>query len=302
MQISAAQRHRMNRVINFARVHFADELDLDTLADVACFSKYHFTRVFSSYFRETPIELLYRLRLERSTHNLVYFPNKRITDVAFDCGFSSLQTYSRAFRQRYGISPRCFRSANQWRFDRFPRNQLVHLEFKDPAVMAPISASNEVSVRIEARPKIRVAYIRHIGPYFDVNGSISATYEALEQWALRHGVWCEDSVVIGICPVHPAVTPARSCQYDACIPIPDEVKEDDVVSVQTIPGGTYAVLYVKCLSGQMNGAWEWFTSCWLPDSGASRVLSLSYEVYPPKDGKPGRPESGVELCMPIASA
>ena len=232
---SAAQRHRLNRAINFARSHLADELDLAAMADAACFSKYHFSRVFSSHFDETPCELLTRIRLERSTHNLVYFRDKPVTDVAFDCGFSSLQSFSRAFHHRFGLSPRSFRVANRWSFDRFPKYPDVVANPLHPALSETKVMAVMAPVRIEVRPAVRLAYIRHIGPYFNIDGGIERAFRTVIDWAMRTGVWQDDSVLMGLCPDHPAVTPARHCLYDACVTVPDDLPEDNVVSIQTVP-------------------------------------------------------------------
>ena len=276
MHNSAAQRHRLNRAINYARSNFAEELDLATMADAACFSKHHFSRVFTSHFSETPFELLTRIRLERSTHNLVYFRDKPITDVAFDCGFSSLQSFSRAFNHRFGISPRSFRSANRWSFHRFPNTRETVTSALRPAQTEPQARAVLAPVRIEERPAVRLAYIRHIGPYFNIEGGIERAFRALIDWAMRTGVWQDDSVLMGLCPDHPAVTPARHCLYDACVTVADDVPEDNVVSIQTVPAGTYAVLNVQCESHLISGIWEWFTLRWAagqrPQAGVGDAL------------------------------
>ncbi|MEM7226067.1 MAG: helix-turn-helix domain-containing protein, partial [Pseudomonadota bacterium] len=110
MQRQSAQRHRVNRVVNFAYENLAESLDLDQLAEVACLSKYHFLRVFSRYQRESPVQFLWRLRLERAARSLVIRQESSITDIALDCGFSCSQTFSRAFRRQFGIAPRALRS------------------------------------------------------------------------------------------------------------------------------------------------------------------------------------------------
>ena len=42
-------KERINRVVDFIGEHLDDELTLDTLSQVACFSKYHFHRLFTAY-------------------------------------------------------------------------------------------------------------------------------------------------------------------------------------------------------------------------------------------------------------
>ena len=293
----AAQRHRLNRVINFAHAHASEALDLDALADVACLSKYHFARVFRDYCRETPLQFLWRIRLERATRKLVFGRDASITQIAMECGFSCSQTFSRAFRQRFDTSPRLFRTANPSCYDGFPHDQRINTPIARPTVLTAQTGGSHEPVRIEVRPSYRVAYIRHIGPYGNVTGGIAAAFGSLKRWARCRGLDDERSVYIGLCSDHAAITPASLCQYDACIPVGNDVTEDDVVSIQTILGGTYAVLHVKSDSPTLHAKWEWLTARWLPTSGQLYDPLLRYEYYPPVGGVAGRPETGVDLCL-----
>ncbi len=297
MQSIAAQRHRVNRVIVFAQAHIADRLDLDRLADVACLSKYHFTRVFLAHLGQTPFEFMSRIRLERAARTLVSIRNEPITDVAMDCGFSSSQSFSRAFRLRFHTSPRSFRSGNQWSIESFRGDRILGASEGAFAGVQFETGWMCSAVRIETRPEYRVAYIRHIGPYFNVTRSITATFSALGRWAHVNGLWRETTATIGLCPDNARLTPARHCIYDACIPVPSGIREDNVVSIQTIPAGTYAVLKVKCSPAQIYRAWEWLATTWLPASGMTYDLQWPYEHFPVANGTMGRPETGVELCL-----
>ena len=152
-------------------------------------------------------------------------------------------------------------------------------------------------VRVETRPAYRVAYLRHIGPYSGKHCHVTATHRALEAWARSRDLWRDDAAIIGLCPDHSAFTPPGLCLYDACFPVPEGLREDEAVSIQTIPAGLYAVLRVTCPSARMDNVWEWLTSVWLPASGRTREVLPCYEYYPPAPGKSVGPENGVELCM-----
>lgn len=295
----AAQRHRLNRAMNFARSHIAQPIDLNTLADVACYSKYHFTRSFNAYCQETPLQFLWRLRVERAARMLVFVQDDPITDIAIDCGFSCSQTFSRSFRQRFRTSPREFRAANQWSYDGFPYDQRISTALQPPNELTPETGGTHSPVRVELRPSLRVAYIRHIGPYGNSTGGIAKAFGTLKNWAGTRAWNSNQTFYIGLCPDHAAITPADCCVYDACIPVDENVSEDDVVSIQTIPGGTYAVLHVKSDSPSLHAKWEWLTSRWLPESGMVYDPTSRYEYYPPANGAAGTPQTGVDLCLRI---
>lgn len=299
MKSQAAQRHRVNRAMNFARFNMAEELDLDALADVACLSKFHFTRVFKAHFRETPNQFLARARLELSARRLVYMRDKSITQIALECGFSGSDTFARSFRTRFGSAPRSFRLSNAHGFESFERSPPEGLDLYRPGFRVDGQEAATLQVRVERRPARQVAYIRHVGPYGDVGGSISETFAALQRWAGLRGVLAAGTSYLGVCPDNASTTPARHCVYDACIALDGDVAEDEIVSVQTIPPGTYAVLPVACPPQQLNRMWSWFYSDWLPASGRTAAFRPSYEFFPHVGAAPVSPHRGAELCLPL---
>ncbi len=293
----AHQRNSINRACNFAYAHIAEELDLDRLADVACLSKFHFARVFNKHFGEPPIQFLQRIRLERAARNLIYQPNKPITQIALDTGFSNPQSFSQVFKKRFRVSPRPFKQYNTV----MKRSHAIH-QYPDavvdwPKIEFPELEWAELPVRIEVRPEYRVAYIRHLGPYNGVHCRIIETYQLLENWARTRNLLNEDTASLSVCPDHSAFTPFKYCIYDAGIVVPDGFPEDEVVSIQTIPSGTYAVLKVKCTDENIEDVWEWLTSVWLPSSGHILSTLPAYEYYPPTPKQYICPQNGVELCL-----
>jgi len=295
----AAQRHRMNRAVNHARSNVSESLNLDAMADVACLSKYHFSRVFSAHFKESPSQFLARIRLEIAARKLVYVPDHSVTQVAMDCGFSGPDTFARSFRARFGNPPRTFRTSNRWSLEALDGAHPFGEEIYKPEAELHHLAFSKPRVRIERRPAYRVAYIRHIGPYGDVDNSISKTFATLQLWARQRGLLRPDSSYIGLPYDNCSTTPARHCLYDACISLADEVLEDDVVSVQTIPAATYAVLNVACRTEQLSRTWDWLKANWLPNSRRRLSFQPSYEFFAGLGDWPVTSQHGVELCLNI---
>jgi transcriptional regulator GlxA family with amidase domain len=87
---------------------FADPLDVPTLASIACMSEGNFIRSFRAAFGETPHRYLQRRRIERAMY-LLRTSDLSVTDICMQCGFSSLGTFSRTFREIVGESPSAFR-------------------------------------------------------------------------------------------------------------------------------------------------------------------------------------------------
>src|SRR6187401_1300978 len=87
---------------------YAEPLDVRTVAAVAHVSEAHFSRSFRAVFGETPHRYLQRRRVERSMF-LLRETDRRVTDVCFDVGFTSLGTFSRTFREIVGETPSGYR-------------------------------------------------------------------------------------------------------------------------------------------------------------------------------------------------
>ena len=91
---------------------YARELDVATLARVACASTAHFSRTFKQAFDETPHQYLRRRRIERAAE-LLRGGELSVTEVNLEVGFHSLGSFSSAFRELVGESPAAY--ARRWR-------------------------------------------------------------------------------------------------------------------------------------------------------------------------------------------
>src|SRR5438132_13088872 len=99
---------RIDWVIDHVNANLDRPIKLDELADIACFSKFHFHKVFTAITGETLSGFVQRRRVEKAAQ-LLRYSGGSATEIALDCGFSSSATFSRAFRDAYGCAPTEFR-------------------------------------------------------------------------------------------------------------------------------------------------------------------------------------------------
>src|ERR1017187_9684083 len=102
-------QERILRVLVYIQTHLDDPLTLDDLAGVACFSPYHFHRIFRGLVGEPVAEHLRRLRLERAAGRLK-FTDRQVIDIALDAGYDSHEAFTRAFRANFGRPPSIYRA------------------------------------------------------------------------------------------------------------------------------------------------------------------------------------------------
>ena len=81
---------------------------VETMARAACFSRRQFHRLMVQHFGEAPGSHQRRLRLDRGAW-LLLTSSSTVLDIALETGFESHETFTRAFRQRFGETPSAFR-------------------------------------------------------------------------------------------------------------------------------------------------------------------------------------------------
>lgn len=102
----------LSTVCAYLSEHFTEDLTLESIADYAGFSKYHFARIFRDYAGTTFYQFLQQKRINYA-QMLLSNPDISITDIAYQSGFASSPAFTRAFRKSTGYTPSEFRMLNE---------------------------------------------------------------------------------------------------------------------------------------------------------------------------------------------
>ena len=103
---------RLGRARDFIDHCYDHPLSLDQISEKACFSRYHFLRLFRQAFNKTPHQYLIERRIEKAKE-LLGSDELRVTDVCFEVGFQSLGSFSTLFRREVGHAPMTYRERTQ---------------------------------------------------------------------------------------------------------------------------------------------------------------------------------------------
>lgn len=95
----------VQRMQDYIEKHLREEISAADLARAAGFSPWYARRLFALFTGLAPSDYIRRLRLRNSALRL-RDENCRITDVAFDMGFGSVDGYTRAFAREFGCNPK----------------------------------------------------------------------------------------------------------------------------------------------------------------------------------------------------
>jgi AraC family transcriptional regulator len=100
----------IQRALDYIEDHLMETLTLESLAEKACFSPYHFHRVFQAMVGDSVMEYVRKRRLTVAAERLFYHDEK-VIDIALEVGFQYQESFNRAFKKHFGMSPKQYRKA-----------------------------------------------------------------------------------------------------------------------------------------------------------------------------------------------
>src|SRR5271156_5725593 len=102
-------RRSVDRVIGHLRQELPEPHTIESMAEIARLSPFHFTRVFHEIVGIPPVKYLYALRIEEAKR-LVITTQFKVIDICYSVGYSSLGSFNRRFAEIVGRSPRSIRN------------------------------------------------------------------------------------------------------------------------------------------------------------------------------------------------
>jgi AraC family transcriptional regulator len=99
---------RLRRVLEYIAAHIDDDIRLESLAQVAGYSTFHFARQFAIATGLPPHRYISRMRLENAMAELAD-GTLPLAQIALNAHFSSQASFTRAFHRATGMTPRGYR-------------------------------------------------------------------------------------------------------------------------------------------------------------------------------------------------
>jgi AraC family transcriptional regulator len=309
---------RIHRVIDYIERHIDEHLTLDSLAAVACFSPFHFHRVFTACTGESLYQFILRLRLEKAAGQILQNPRKSITAVALDCGFASSAAFARAFRAGFGTTASAWRSSGRKKRETVGKNgqDRAGAGSYDPSMpvatgadgkysgrvlmpMTQMPAKPATSVQIKNAAPLTVAYVRHVGPYAGDGALFGRLFGQLCQWAGPRGLLGPSAKFLTIYHDNPEITAEDRLRISVSVTVPAGTTAEGGVGVMTVDGGVYAVATFELDPSEYGAAWTWLMGTWLPSSGYEPDDRHGFEVYLNDPNQAPPEKHRVEIWEPV---
>ena len=218
---------RINKVVAYINNHLDETLDLKTLANEAALSDFHFHRIFKALKGEAIGGYITRLRLE-ATARLLRYTALTIEEIAFNIGYETSASLSKAFKKQYGISPTEYRT-----------NKDTYI-MKKEIINPDLALKNPKIVTLEPKNLI---YVALTGAYGSLD--YGKAYEQL--WAVIKTQKLFTKGIESICISYddPKITEGSLQRSDVCLAIHKSATPQDEVSCKTLAGGKYTVFFYQ---------------------------------------------------------
>lgn len=160
---------KMNVALKYIEENITNDIDFKEVARLAVCSEYHFTRMFSFLAGVTLSEYIRRRRLTLAAFELNN-SNLRIIDIAVKYGYSSPDSFTRAFQSLHGVTPTEARNNGQ-----------SLKAFPPMTFQLTIKGGNEMNYRIEEKEAFRIVGMMKRVPivFSGVNPDIAAMWQSL---------------------------------------------------------------------------------------------------------------------------
>lgn len=211
----------IDKVLTYIDANLSEKPDLESLAQMANLSKFHFHRIMKASLNEPLGDYINRIRLATAM-KLIRYSAEPIKEIAFRVGYGTPSAFGKGFRKMYGVSPTYIR-----------KNKNLIVE------QSPQSSTNDFWLQgtVKKLADIQVIFQQSKGKTGD--STTAANWASLFGRAQQHQIINSESKFYGINWDDPEITAEEKVRYDACISINSNTSVAEEFSEKTILGGRY---------------------------------------------------------------
>jgi AraC family transcriptional regulator len=227
---------------------------------------------------ETSAQMVRRVRLHVAAGRLLR-ETVGVDRIGRDCGYPNPRSFSKAFGQAYGMTPRAFRETGR---------------LGAPMLMTREERNMTYPIEILELPARRVAGLAHQGSYM----SIGESFEKAWVIVAERQAHAQMGPAIGIYYDDPSARPEAELRSFAGAQWDGDAVPKGLEAVD-IAGGNAAVLTFKGPYARLKDGYDARFGLWLPETGHMPADAPCYEIYL-NDPRTTAPEDLLtEICLPL---
>jgi len=293
---------RINKAMDYIEENIDKNLSLKEVSQIACFSPFHFHRLFSAYAGETVNAFIQRKRIEKISSLIMQKDDTPLSTLASMYGFNSPSSLSRTFKKYYGVSPTELMKMDVNRFSKIRKVDSKNGKEKIRVEKYICNIDNlkqwllmRTKVEVKDLPAMDVVYIPHVGS-FDQIGEV---YEQLFRWAGPKGILSDPNMkTITVYHDNPSVTEMSKLRQSAGIVVNGDVKVDGKVNKLKTGAGRYAVGHFEISVMEFEKAWN--SMCvWVEENGFKSRDDDHFELYYNDHTKHPENKFILDICIPV---
>ncbi|MEY8687737.1 GyrI-like domain-containing protein [Bacteroides sp. AN502(2024)] len=250
-------KQKVNQVIDYIHSNLHQPLRLNVIADKVNMSQRQLLRMMRAALNEPLSAYVARQRMERA---VLYMQTEEISlqDLAGWVGYDNPQSFSKAFKKQFGISPKTYIGRLKMRL-----KESVH-----DGKMCDLPSE------VYHFEGLHLVYIRIWGKYGEKEPYETA-WNKLIHFLKENDLLASDTRFIGLSFDDPHVTPPNQCRFYACASVPKEIVPTCEFGTIRLPQGKYAVY---TLQGEYTDLQEWYDMISVSREHSLRH-GMSFEEY-----------------------
>jgi len=233
-------QQKVNQVIDYISANLYQPLALAILANQINVSQRQLLRIMRSSLNESLSAYVARQRVERS---VLYMQNEKmsLTQLAEMVGYDNPQSFSKAFKKHFGISPKMYINELQAKLEGYVK-----------------SSGNRQNLQSEVCEvgNLELVYIRIIGKYGE-SELYNTAWDKLVRFLSDNQSLSEKIRFIGISFDDPNVTKSKQCRFYACALVQKKIAPKGEFGTIQLRKGKYAVYTLK---GSYSGLQELYNN------------------------------------------
>lgn len=271
----------IHKVQDYIDKNYGRSMTTDEMAEIAGFSRFHFSRIFKAILQESPMQYVNRIRLEHSLFLLTHRKDMNMTDIALELGFSDSAVFTRAFKNHFKMSPSAYRKqkSTNCKEDYFISTYNKPNKTKK---WTENTLSVSPSVRIERLNEQEIVYVRHNGNYVSLAKKYRRLMKSLFTEAKKQNLLKDnENQFIVIYHDNPEFGVEDQFRTSLCLIYPKECnpKETDILRKMKMEGGLYMVGHFEIKAEQFEDAWDYMYQQWIIGGKYKPRNTYPFEVY-----------------------